>query len=53
MDVVSFVDEISDSLSYGVPALRVSCVSADRGVIGFSEMLDPIECVLAEHTHFS
>ena len=53
MDIVSIVDEISDSLSHRVPALRVTCVGADRRVIGLSEMCNSVERVLAEHTHVS
>ena len=53
MDIVSIVDEISDSLSHRVPALRVTCVGADWRVIVLSEECDPVERVLAEHSHVS
>ena len=53
MDLVSIVDEISDSLSHRIPALRVTCVGTDRRVVVLSEVCDPVKRVLAEYTHFS
>ena len=53
MDIVSIVDEFSDSLSYRTPTFRVSCVGTNRRVVVISNVLDPIEGVLAEYTHVS